>query len=840
VTSPEISFTKHNARDVIQLLEKLEISDRDQGVLTQVASACPSRGYWCALFAHLSLDQASFRIDFGVARPQLIARLSIWCQKFRGRGDLVSVPEAVEVYGFICLLLITLITMQEAGSGENGHKEDGGEESGSHTSDHSDNDEDDGPPAEHDCSAVCMAFIGDGSVRKAVEALYEPKSYLTRRTAGVEGAKYRATVSNWNGLGLSGLKFLRHGSTSFILTTTATDGVGDEYAAALKCVLLPYASISSIADETARYAENYNASDSSGKKVRHMVRVRASSPRWILMDFVPGRTLKEEIERQVGASRQIQVKSLYGTRRRYLYGNVRLDILRRLALPLLTALNELHGRGRVHEDLSPTNIMVEQRARPSGEYEYEFTFIDFGRNYLYARSVSGAEPFQGRYVAPEIRENITLQEKHRWRSDAYSFGRIMITLGDVSWNSDGTVPDRFYAQAPLIARIIEDLIDASPRQRLLVFASVGTSPRPYDALLRLLNEELDATQTAINPSPAAREHVVPFDKETMHSAIGSLIPLSREPRKRRRIYRERKRQGVIEDPRRSFYARWLLGFSVVASASCYVSAAVCLIWFLRDLGIGILNPAGELVYRVAGIDQNWIPIVDGLRVDTYKLGDIGGNLPARIIGFSFALAAARYYQNILGGFTTRVANTHRLSGAWMRQGTEVMCRIMSIWGMPLILACNLIDVEWWPIASAIGYSGVLLSNLSSARFADDYIERARTRRLSTVPARLQKITGLDGYRQWGPSMFFYVAIVWAFALPIYYGTFKDVYVYAIVVGSVNIGLFYVIKTGANALDIRTGLTRAIFAAERLRYLQDVTGRDDVQVVGHDPRPVIGS
>lgn len=829
MTSAPISFTRNDARDIITWMAKLESSSKDRGVVARIVSACPSKEYWSALFTHLSLDQASFRIDLGVGRQDLISRLSKWCQEFRG-SDLVSVPEAVEVYGFTCVLLITLITMQEAGMGEGGDEQYNAPE---------DVDVEEENPT-HNCIELCTKFIGDGSVRRAVEALYEPKNYMARRMPGLDPAKYKTTVFNWNKIDLSRLSFLRHGSTSFILTSTAVDGSDNEYAAALKCVLLPYAGISSIANETLRYAEDYNANDPAGEKVRHMVRVRASSPRWILMDFVSGRTLEEEVKHQLKDSREIDVPTLLGTKKRTLYGNVRLDILRRLGLPLLTALDELHRRKRVHEDLSPTNIMVEQHTAPSGEYEYDFTFIDFGRNYLYARSVSGAEPFEGRYVAPEIRDNVALREEHRWRSDAYSFGRIMITLGDVGFNSDGTIPDRFYAQAPLIARIVEDLIDASPRQRLLVFAPVGASRRPYDALLRLLNEELDATQAAINSNPAVKKNVVPFDGETLRSAVGTLVPLSREPKKRRRIYRERKRQGLIADPRRSFYARWLLGFSFVASVSCYISAAVCLLWFLRDIGIGILNPAGELTYRLLGMDQSWIPILDDLRVDTYRLGDIGGNLPARIIGFSFALAAARYYQNILGGFTTRVASTHRLSGVWKRQGTEFMCRIMSIWGMPLILGCNLINVDWWPVASAIGYSGVLFSNLSSARFADDYIGRARTRRLSTVPVRLQKITGLDGYRQWGPSMFFYVVIVWAFALPIYYGTFKDVYVYAIVVGSVNLGLFYVIKTGANALDIRTGLTRAIFAAERLRYLQDAPERDDVQVVGHNPRPVLGS
>ena len=105
----------------------------------------------------------------------------------------------------------------------------------------------------------------------------------------------------------------------------------------------------------------------------------------------------------------------------------------------------------------------------------------------------------------------------------------------------------------------------------------------------------------------------------------------------------------------------------------------------------------------------------------------------------------------------------------------------------------------------------------SARFAIKYLTMAREAGLSTVPPPHQKITGLDSFRQWGPSMLLYSMIVWVFAISIHLGYFKDVHVYATLVAVVNVGMFYVIKGGANALDIRTGLNRCFLAAERLRY-----------------------
>lgn len=89
-----------------------------------------------------------------------------------------------------------------------------------------------------------------------------------------------------------------------------------------------------------------------------------------------------------------------------------------------------------------------------------------------------------------------------------------------------------------------------------------------------------------------------------------------------------------------------------------------------------------------------------------------------------------------------------------------------------------------------------------------------------MPPEHQSIAGLDAFRQWGPTISFYSLVVWTFAILIYTGVLKDIYVYAAAVALVNVGLFYVIKTGINALDVRTGLNRCFLAAERLRYEAD--------------------
>jgi hypothetical protein len=173
--------------------------------------------------------------------------------------------------------------------------------------------------------------------------------------------------------------------------------------------------------------------------------------------------------------------------------------------------------------------------------------------------------------------------------------------------------------------------------------------------------------------------------------------------------------------------------------------------------------------------------------------------------------------NILGGLTTRVASSAAMPGAPLRWGTEVVVRVMAVWSSWLILGVNLVEVRWWPIATAIGYSWVVLSNVLCARFATKSLALARQRKFTTVPPGHQSVAGLDAFRQWGPTISSYSLAVWIFAILIYTDALKDIYVYAAVVAVVNIGLFYIIKCGINAQDIRAGLNRCFLAAERLRY-----------------------
>lgn len=122
--------------------------------------------------------------------------------------------------------------------------------------------------------------------------------------------------------------------------------------------------------------------------------------------------------------------------------------------------------------------------------------------------------------------------------------------------------------------MIEDLIDEKPQRRLLIFGAVSKPGDIYGCLQEVLRQELDVTQAELEPDSRLREYAIPRAKESWGSSLTSLFPLSRESKKRRRIYEIRKEQRVLSEPRRSMHARLLLMFSVLAAFNYFITAFV--------------------------------------------------------------------------------------------------------------------------------------------------------------------------------------------------------------------------------------------------------------------------
>jgi hypothetical protein len=196
------------------------------------------------------------------------------------------------------------------------------------------------------------------------------------------------------------------------------------------------------------------------------------------------------------------------------------------------------------------------------------------------------------------------------------------------------------------------------------------------------------------------------------------------------------------------------------------------------------------------------------------------NLSARIIGFSFALASAKYYENLIAGVTPLFAAQISARGIrWLALVAEFSSRLlMSWWWMPLILVATLVDARWWPICSAIGMTSVLVANASWALFCQRIVSEAHKddkKPVGVLPRAIEQVTGLDGFIRWPASMFVYCSVVWTVGLLLEFKVLQDMIVYASCVAVVNIVLFYILRCGRQAAVVRTGLTRIVLAAERL-------------------------
>jgi serine/threonine protein kinase len=601
----------------------------------------------------------------------------------------------------------------------------------------------------------CRTLVEDAAVQDAIGQVY-----------GLDRESLR----------LETLTFHQQGTTSLILTVER--GRGEEMAA-LKLLLAPFLNIQSIADATRDYARQYRLPSSSS---RHIVRSFGSGDGWILMEFVAGETLATTLAaRRFGDDPVLDFAEL-----------------KRWGKSLFEALVELQDiTHSVHGDLTPSNIIVD------GSH---FVLIDLGRNYLYTRSITGMDGAESVYVAPEVREGKSSID----RADLYSLGQLLILIAGSRPTSDGVVPDVFYEKAPLIARYLEDLIDRSPRNRLLTAETPDVVD--YRDLCDTFLDDLDiASAAATDGDGRTASKVWPLLREV----VG---PYRGEPSRQRKLWKAIKdRPGDSRRARIGKQYFWSY-FSAIVSTT----TIVFVIWWLaRDAEWDWGNRPVEMFNRYVlnkpvGDAGDDFPILDSLRVGGYDIPDWDHNWQARLIGLSYALLGAKIYQSLfarLAPWSAAFGTSGKLRfRAW---AAEASIRTFAVVNSLLVLSCTFVEAKFWPIAAALGQTYAVIFNWSCVYFAKAAFEQARTDRISTVPDDDGKVSGLSKYAEWVPSSFFYMLTVWVIGILIYQGGLKDGWLYAWAVASVNIGLFYVIKCGLGGPYIRVALQRAVMATERV-------------------------
>jgi serine/threonine protein kinase len=744
--------------------------------------------HWSRLLLHLPTDAHSFLGRFERPWDAVIDDLHQWCGMFRTRPE--SFQQRFEqVFGYLGLALITLVSLRHSDAYR--HPRKPARAAATH------------PSVSHDCAALCVPMLEESAVRTAIGTLYGPDVWIPEQEPR-EVESDASTRAEWARIDLDSLRFHRHGTTSFILAGLPSEAAhGRRRPLALKCLVYPFLRVPTIVRATRGYLSQYGM---PSRDLQHVARVWASHASWILMDFVPGDTLAEHLQRPTGrtATQPALGQPTEPPRRRSdPERELRIDLLADLGRELFAAMADLERAGLRHCDLSPANIIVARD--DSGRTS--FVLIDLGINYLYTHAVPGLEGPDARYVAPEIRAGGTSTDK----TDLYSVGQLLIAATSASNPSDGSVPDRFYAETPVMARFIEDLIDNDPSHRLSIFRPEPTRPL-YPQLRRFFDEELAAMT-------AARAERASWGPRWLTSLLNLFTPLAGAPARQRRMWKIRRTQGLYRDPRRGMHVRWLLLWSWISASAWYVAATVLVIWWLRDLRWDWSNQAIALLQRATGTPQDKFPYLDQLRQPDYPIPDLAGNLHVRMVGMSFLMVGARYYQNLFAGLTPLIAGLRQGRLSLLAILAETQMRLFSIMAFVLVMPPTLIQRDWWPIFTATGILFTFLCNWICLSFARSAVRRAKARHLSTVPTG--RIAGLEAFSDWTPSAAFYTSAVWTIGLLVYFGLVRDVYVYAGAVTAINTVLFYVIKcSGNSAADVRIGLGRACLAAERLRYTSE--------------------
>jgi hypothetical protein len=399
-------------------------------------------------------------------------------------------------------------------------------------------------------------------------------------------------------------------------------------------------------------------------------------------------------------------------------------------------------------------------------------------------------------------------EKDIARADLYSVGQLLVLIGCGRTVADGVVPDIFYMRAMLLARFIEDLVDTDPRRRLLIFGNGGGPEFSFTQLKSAFLGELEMVRAAEGGSDELRVY-------TGWRALRELLrPLAGDPGREWRLWRMRRRQARPRPANGLLFTNWLLAWSFVAAAIWAVTNAVVITWLLRDLNLDWGNRPVELVQRLSR-NPDGLPVVDAWRRADYHLPDLRANLPERLVGFSYALAAPKYYETLFSGLTPLVIGRRAGGASRLALAAEAAMRMMAVFPCVLVLTATLIEPRWWPINSALGQLLLCTANYTALAFVHAVIARSRRLGLSTIPADDTKITGLSSFAQWAPTSLFYATAVLTIGSFLYLGLLHDIYVYAFAVTSTNVFLFYVIKCGIGGPMVRVVMVRTCLAAERL-------------------------
>ena len=314
-----------------------------------------------------------------------------------------------------------------------------------------------------------LDLVTTASLREVIPtSAYHDANAVLRDPAVKDGLKTLYRLGDDCDLGSADL--YRIGTTSLIIDCEQRppSRSGGAERRALKCVLPRHFSVRAIKDSTEGSAKRHKALLKIAPKVYY------ANDRAVLMEFIEGQTLAERFAQDYVPEQPDDPKGEKRAKLRALRSGD-IEFIRELGRVLCEVLGELSVDGQSHLDLSPRNVIL-VREKP-----FTIRLIDFGRNFAIAEGVASSVALARAavYVEPQM---IARRRSGDWRSDCYSLGMILLeaaarqplrreTITSELWRLwTGEHP---WDGAPGLARIIEDLIDADPRQRLVFMPDEG-------------------------------------------------------------------------------------------------------------------------------------------------------------------------------------------------------------------------------------------------------------------------------------------------------------------------------------------------------------------------------
>lgn len=526
---------------------------------------------------------------------------------------------------------------------------------------------------------------------------------------------------------------------------------------ALKLVKPQYFNHPTILHQTEAYFETYR-----DLPAEDTAEVYASGPRYILMQFVEGRTLREFFADVVWAS-----------------GAADLDALRRMFAKLLAGLEKCEARGIHHGDLSPDNVLVSADEQDRGS-PWRVHLIDFGTNFTLIERVGTIDEFYAARmsVAPESLEQAVEPSA---AGDVYSLG-IMLAEGLLGGDFDPVdirvSVDKVYQRYAGMGAILDDLLDADPARRGL---DTRAETRQREAsVYRALEERISSELTVA-------ERVYDGERKLGWQALSFFMqPLLPAGMREVSIWWHRGQRALFEGEGREYIHVGLVSLGVLC---------VGLYLFILDrYKDGLFATLG------ATLDALGAGCLGGAAGPSCPdLGPGWTALAGTTVATLFALLACKYYLNIFSG----------LSASGVSAFAQFTMRLNAVsFAVPVLLVIR--DPHTWLVNSAAGVGMVTLNNFACARLASRARRVMEAHNLRVTPE--MDVARVNLHLWWATSAI-YSLILLSLGILLSTGLGKDEAVYAVVVLLQNLTI-YVLYCSLEAPRMRTSLSRFIWGHRR--------------------------